>query len=175
MKKWIIYMLLVLFAATTASAQWWKLGLGGEETDQPPPQQVRRGHPDGQRSKMSEEQRTKMKEKRGEMKAHREAVQKLTEAARNETDPEKKAARVDELRAKVTEGAEKMHAEFRNRLARAEGDVTKMKERLADAEENKEQRIEQHVQDLLAGKKPERPEGKGADGGHRRKGLKPAE
>ena len=171
MKKWIIYTLLVLFAATTASAQWWKLGLGEKEAEPPKQQQMHRGPQGGQRPKMSEEKRAERKAKHEKMKAERAAIQKLAEAARNETDPVKKAERTDQLRAKVTEGAEKRNAEFRKRLGKAEEGVEKMKARLADAEKNKEQRIEKHVQGLLAGKKPARKEGKGPG----KKGPPPAE
>jgi len=153
MKKWIIYTILIVFAATSASAQWWKLGLGDEESEQPQQQQMRRGSQPGQRPKMSDE-------KQAEMKAEREATHKLADAARNEADPVKKAALVDQLRAKVTEGAEKRNAEFSKRLEKAEQGVTKMKERLAKAEKEKEQKIEEHIQKLLSGEKPQHPEGK---------------
>ncbi len=137
MKKWIICILLAVCTATSASAQWWKQGSGGK-AEQPP---------------------AKLQEMHEKMKAERKATRQLAEAARNETDPEKKAKLIDQLREKVTENMEKMKAEFRERLE-------KMNERLAEEEKNKEQRIEQRVQDLLDGKKPERQKGKGS----RRKG-----
>ncbi len=136
MKKWIIYILLAVCTATTASAQQ---------------QQMRRGPRGEQRPQLTEEQRAKMKE-------HRKAIQELAEIARAETDPVKKAELVDQLRVKVTEHVEKIQVEFRKRLKNAEQGVEKMKERFADAEKDMDQRIEQHVQDLLDGKKPERPE-----------------
>ena len=171
MKKWIIYTLLVLFAATTASAEWWKLGLGEEKQTTEPPQQMQRGPQSGQRPQMSEEKRAEMKAKHGKMKAEREATQKLADAARTETDPVKKAELVGQLRAKVTKHVEKMQATFAKRLEKAEKGVTKMKERLVEAEKNKEQKIEEHVQKLFSGEKPQRPEGKRPG----KKGPPPAE
>ncbi len=165
MKKWIIYTMLVVFAATTASAQWWKLGFGENETS--PKQAVERPGPArpsmhrGQRPRLTEEQREKMK-------AQREAIEKLTEAARAETDPVKKEELISQLRARLTEGAVKMHEMHRKRLERAEIELAKMKERLIDAEENIDQKVEEHLQKLLAGKRPECPEG-----GPRHKGPKP--
>jgi len=147
MKKWIIYIYLVLFAATTASAQWWKLGAGEEEAKQPQRQQMQRGPQGGQRPQLSEEKRAEMKAKNEQMKAERAATQKLAEAVRAETDPVKKVELTDQLRAKVTEHAEKMQAEFRKRLEKAEQGIEKMKERLADAANNKEQKIEEHLQE----------------------------
>jgi len=126
MKKWIIYIMLAVFATTTASAQ---------------PRQMRRG------PQLTEEQRA-------EKKAEREAIQELAKAARNETDPVKKSELVEQLRAKVTERVEKMLAKFRKRLEQ-------MNERLLEEESNKDQRIEQYVQDLLDGKKTKRPKWKG--------------
>lgn len=154
MKKWIIYMLWVVFAATTASAQWWKLGLGDEESEQPQQQQMQRsGRSGGHRPQLSEEQRAKMK-------AEYEAIQKLADAARAETDPVKKAERVETLRARLTEGAEKKQAKFRKRLEQAEKGVEKMKARLAKAEKNQAQKVEDHLKKLLAGEKPKRHEGR---------------
>lgn len=149
MKKWIIYMYLALFTATTASAQWWKMGLGekGAEQPQPSQRQMQYGQPGGRRSRLTDEQREKIREQH-------EAIMALAEAARNESDPTKKAELVGQLRAKLTEGAERMQAEFRRRLEKAEQGVAKMKKRLADAEKNRGQRIEEHLQKLLAGERP---------------------
>jgi len=156
MKKWIVYTLLVVFAATTASAQWWKLGLGEEETAptmERPQQMQHGGKPGGQRPQISEE-------KRAEMKAKHEAVWKLADAARTETNPVKKEALIADIRVEVTKMVDKMQAEQKKRLEKAEQELPKLRERLATAEKNKEQKIEEHVQKLLAGKKMGRPEGK---------------
>lgn len=162
MKKVIAYLLITIFAAATASAEekqpWWKLGLGGkdvvaQEEVVPPSQRMKEGAPQRQRAQMSDAQRA-------EMKANQEIIHQLAEAARAETDPAKKAVLVDQLRAKLTEGAQKMQAEFRKRLQTAEGEVSKMKERLAEAEKNMDKRVEEHLQKLLAGEKMERLGGK---------------
>ena len=158
MKKWIIYVLLALFAATTASAQWWKLGFGEEEAEQPSQPQMRRSG--GRRPPMSEKKRAEMKARHEKMRAEHEAIQKLADAARNETDPVKKAELTKQLRTRVAENAEKMQAYFRKRLEVAEQGVEKMKERLAKAEKEKETRIDQHVEDLLSGKKPKHHKGR---------------
>ena len=160
MKKWIIYTILVVFAATTASAERWKFGSGEEEQTAEPQHQMRRGQQSGQRPQMSEEKRAEMKAKHEKMKAEREVTHKLGDAARTEPDPVKKAELINQLREKVTEHVEKMQAEFAKRLEKAEQGVKKMKERLADAAKNKEQKIEEHLQKLLSGEKPQRPEGK---------------
>ncbi len=168
MKKWMLYTLIAVFTASSASAAWWSFGSNEKTDEQPAIERPVRGGPDAQRKRprMSEEKRAKLQK----IRAEREAVHKLAETARNETDPAKKAALVDELRAKLTEGSERMHAGFRKRLEKAEQGVEKMRERLAEAEKNKGQRIEQQVENLLAGKKPERPEGK-KPGGKRPKGA----
>jgi len=169
MKKWIIYTLLVIFAATTASAQWWKLGFGEEEqVAEPQQQQMRRGPQGGQRSPMSEKKRVEMRAKHEKMKAEREAVEKLTEAARSEADPVKKEELISQLRTKLTEGAVKMHEMHGKRLEKAEAEVAKMKKRLTEAGKNIDQKVEEHLQKLLSGERPERPKG-----GPHRKGPKP--
>ena len=177
MKKWIICLLISMLAAGAAFSEegrpWWKLGFGrkgaAEEYPAPPAGRLRQGHvgPEGrQRPQMNAEQRAKMEQ----FRAQRDAVAKLAEAARSETDPVKQEELVSQLRAKLTEGAEKMQEAFRDRLEKAEGDVAKMKERLAEAEKNQEQRIEEHLQKLLSGERPARPEG-----APRKKGPPPVE
>jgi hypothetical protein len=157
MKKWMLYTLIAVCTAGSASAAWWPFG-SKKQTEKPAA--IERPRPDRpgmqhKRPEMSEEQRAKIEKG----KAEREAIHKLAEAARNETDPAKKAELVDALRAKVTAGAEKMQAEFRQRLEKAEEGVEKMKKRLADAEKNKQQKVEEQVQRLLSGEAPKRPEG----------------
>jgi len=160
MKKWIITVLIGIFTAGSALAQG---PLGSDEAGG-----RRQGDP-RHRPAMSERKRAQIEK----FKAEREAARQLAETARSEADPAKKAVLVDELRTKLTKGAEKMQAEHRKRLQKAEQGVEKMKARLAEAEKNKEQRVEQHVQDLLAGKKPERPEWKRHQGGPHGKGSQP--
>lgn len=179
MKKWFVYILMVTFAAGFAGAEekspWWKLGFGGDAEEQVAPEQMHQ-RPQGdspemqrdpRRGKISEEQRAKMK-------AEREAIHALAEAARSEEDPVKKAELTEQLRAKLTEGAEKMQEQFRKRLEKAEAGVVKMRERLEKGEADMAKRVEEHLQKLLAGEKPERKKGPGAEG-QRRKGPTPTE
>jgi hypothetical protein len=97
------------------------------------------------------------------MKAQHEELMKMGEAARNETDPAKKEILVGQLRAKVTEIADKMQAEAKKRLDQAEKELPKLRERLADAEKNKTTRIEEQVQRILAGQPLAQHEGKRPD------------
>ncbi len=137
---------------------------------------------EGQRPQLTPEQKEKMKaraaqiqqregaseklrpqvnpEQAAKMKAQREEILKLGEAARNETDPVKKEALIGQLRAKLTESADKMQAEMKKRLDQAEKELPKLKERLADAEKNKTARIEEQLQKILAGEPLKGPEGK---------------
>jgi hypothetical protein len=100
------------------------------------------------------EQQAKMEK----FKAQHEELMKMGEAARNETDPVKKEALVAQLRTKLTEIADKMHAEAKKRFEQAEKELPKLKARMDDAEKNKAARIEQQLQRILAGEPLERPE-----------------
>lgn len=145
---------------------------------------------EGQRPKLTPEQMEKMKALRGagdrqqmplspekmeKMKAQHEELMRLGEAARNETDPAKKEELVGQLRAKLTEIADKMQAEAKKRLEQAEKEMPKLRERLADAEKNKSARIEEQLQRILAGQPLEMP-GKRPElgGGKYKKNPKPA-
>jgi len=164
MKKWMRYTLITVFMVSSASAAIWPFG-SDEKTEEPPaverPQQSR---PDMQRNGQPGNKRDGLKgnnEKRGgEMKARHNELKSLAVAARSETDPAKKEALIEQIRTKMTAGAEKMQEGFRKRLEKAERDVEKMKQRLADAEKNRDQRVEENIQRLLAGEKMERPDGK---------------
>jgi hypothetical protein len=136
----------------------------------------RTGAGEGQRPKLTPEQMEKMKTMREagdrkaappspeqmakyeKIKAQHEELMKLGESARNETDPVKKEALVGQLRAKLTEIADKMHAEAKKRFEQAEKELPKLKERMDDAEKNKAARVEQQVQRILAGEPLERPD-----------------
>lgn len=85
------------------------------------------------------------------MKAQRDALMKLGEAARNETDPVKKEALVAELRAKLTEDADRIQAEAKKRIAQAGEETGRLQKKVADYEQNKAARIEEQVQRILAG------------------------
>lgn len=161
MKKWMNYVVIIGLTAGTASAAWWPFGDDQKEDQAPPPvpemQKMKRdGMGERQRPQMSPEQMEKMK-------AHREELMKLGEAARNEADPVKKEALVADIRTKVTEMVDKMQAEHEKRLERAEKELSTLREKLAEGEKNKAAQIEEHVQRIVAGKPPrgdgKRPEG----------------
>lgn len=168
MKRWITVLLMVVFAAGISVAEekapWWKFGFGGDKEEQVSPEQATqrprgdRQRPQGEHPERKRDQRRqKISEKqRAEMKAHYEAVHQLAEAARTETDPAKKAELTEKLRVILTEGAQKMQARFRKRVEKAEQDLAKMKERLEKGEVEMEQRVDEHLQKLLSGEKPER-------------------
>jgi CRISPR/Cas system CSM-associated protein Csm2 small subunit len=103
-------------------------------------------------------------EQMAKMKAQREELMKLGEAARNETDPAQKEALVSQLRAKLTEVGDKMQAEGKKRLEHAEAELAKLKEKLAEAEQKKSARIEEQVQRILAGEPLRGADGKRPDG-----------
>ena len=108
------------------------------------------------------------------MKAQHEELMKMGEAARNETDPVKKEILVGQLRAKLTEIADKMQAEAKKRLDQVEKELPKLKERIADYENNKAARIEDQVKRILAGQPLAPFEGKRSEqaGGKAKKDFK---
>lgn len=182
MKKWMIVIVTGMIMAGSVSAALWPFG-SKEKPEEAPAVVTPSDDPSEMQHKRSPEERDKMQrkrpqlteEQRAEMKVNHQAMQNLVEAARAETDPAKKAELTDQLRVKLTDGAEKMHAEFRKRLERAEGDVAKMKQRLAEEVQNKDQKVEEQLQRLLSGEKFNRPEGKGPREGQRRPAPPPAE
>jgi len=179
MKKWIVSILMVVCVAGLAGAEgnapWWKMGFGGGDKEQVE-MKMQLKSPQGERPDRKKEQRRSQvsEEQRGKMKAHYEAVHKLTEAARAETDPVKKAELTEQLRSKLTDGAQKMQVEFRKRVEKAESEVVKMKRRLEKGEQDLAQRVDEHLKKLLAGEKPERKGGPKEGKNKNRKGP-PAE
>ena len=179
MKKWIVSILMVVFAAGLSVAEekspWWKFGFGGDKEEQIAPEQAPqrprgdRPRPQGDRPERKKDQRRPRlsEEERAAMKAHYEAVHALAAAARSETDPARKAELTEQLRAKLTEGAKRMQEQFRMRVQQAEADLTKMKERLDKGEAEMAKRVDEHLQKLLAGEKPERKGGP-KEGKHRK-------
>jgi uncharacterized protein YPO0396 len=189
MKKWMTMVLVGVFTAGMAVAEtnsvpWYKkpFGKSSDEKTQviPPAPAAPVATPAAAAPRM--QAREGMIERRGQanpeqmekMKAQRDALMKLGEAARNETDPAKKEALVAQLRAKVTEMNEKMLAELKKRVEQADQEMPKLKERLADAEENKATRIEEQVQRILKGEPIKRPEGKRPEGASLKKEGKKA-
>lgn len=196
MKKWMMMVLIGsittgIATAEEAKAPWYKrlFGMSADEQTQvvpPAPVQVpvatpapvpvpvatpahgapRMQRPDG-KPQVTPEQMEKMK-------AQREALMKLGEAARTETDPAKKEILVGQLRAKVTEMNEKTLAELKKRVEQADQEMPKLKERLANAEKNKAARIEEQVQKILKGEPITKPEGKRPEGASPKKEGKKA-
>ncbi len=176
MKKWMTMILVGVFTAGMAVAEtnsvpWYKkiFGKSSDENTQviPPAPVAPVATPAAATPRM--QAREGMVERRGQanpeqiekMKAHRDALMKLGEAARNETDPAKKEALIAQIRAKVTEGFDMMQAESKKRLDQAEKEMPKIKEKMAEFEKNKAARIEERVQQIVAGEPMKRPEGKG--------------
>lgn len=179
MKKWMNYIMVVGLTAGTASAAWWPFGSDKKSEPAPAvtaapvpaPEKPRMQRPEGQ----GERQRPQINpEQMEKMKAQHEELMKLGETARNETDPAKKEALVGQLRAKLTEVADKMQAEGKKRLEQAEKELPKLREKLAEAEKNKTARIEEQVQRILAGEPLKGPEGKRPEGAELKKEVKKA-
>lgn len=135
------------------------------------------------KGQMTPEQMAKMEKMKGQMtpeqmakiekmKATHEELMKLGEAARNESDPVKKEALVADIRAKLTEIADKMQAEAKKRIAQASDETGKLQKKVADYENNKAARIEEQVQKILAGQPLYSPEGKRPEGGFQKKEFK---
>jgi len=179
MKKWMNYVLIAGLSAGTASAAWWPFGSGEKENKEseapvaPTPEKPRMKHREGGEGRLRDSVSPEQREK---MRAKHEQLKKLGEAARNETDPVKKEELVGQLRAQLTEIADKMQAEGRKRLEQADKEIPKLREKLAEAEKNKAERIEKQIQQILAGE-PLRPLGEKHQGKPgeepRKKGPKP--
>ena len=134
------------------------------------------GGPAAERSKArrGEEGRGAMMspEMRAQMKAEHEAIRDLAGAIRLETDEAKKTELVAQLRAKLGAVADRMQAAQEERLAQAEARLAGLKEKIAYAKENREKLLDEQVQRVLAGERPQRfdrfkdfPHAKGGRGG----------
>jgi polyhydroxyalkanoate synthesis regulator phasin len=168
MKNWMNYVMIFGLAANTA------LAAEGGDTNKPaamvPPPDVMAPKDGPQRPPMTPEQMERIREGRKnggqdrftrftpeqmeKMRAQREELMKLGEAARNATDPAAKDALIAQIRTKLNEIADDMQAEGQKRLAEAEDQLEKLKKRLADAEKNRDARIEEQLQRILSGERP---------------------
>ena len=105
------------------------------------------------------------------MKANHKAIRELGEAARAETDPAKKEELVAQLRTKLGEVGDLMQKKWEERLAQAEERIASLKEKVEYSKANRDALIEEHVQRILSGEKPQRPDHfkdfPNAKGGHR--------
>ena len=111
-------------------------------------------------------------ELRAQMKADHEAIRDLAGAIRLETDEAKKAELVAQLRAKLGAVADRMQTAQEERLAQAEARLAGLKEKIAYAKENREKLLDEQVQRVLSGERPQRfdrfkdfPHAKGGRGG----------
>jgi hypothetical protein len=191
MKKKIVYACILSLVAGIAAAEeakgaWWKRGADaeGEQVAQQTPgtqgqQRPSRGG-DRDRAGMMQRRRHQVsEEQREKIRAQFEEIRTLGEAARNEADPVKKKELVGQLRIKLTEGQQRMQAEFRKRIEKAEADLVKQRQRLDENEKNLPNRVEEQLQRILSGEGPQRgmggkgPKGDGPRPG--RKGPPPAE
>jgi len=185
MKKWMTIVLLGTLTVGLAVAEetkvpWYKKMFGKSADEQtqviPPAPAVPPPAPDMPRMKnregMGERHMQLSPEQMEKMKAQRDALMKLGETARNETDPVKKEALVAEIRTKVTEMVEKGQAEMKKRLEQVEKELPRLKEKMAEAEKNKAARIEEHVQRIISGEPFKGPDGKRPDGAPKKEGKK---
>lgn len=92
------------------------------------------------------------------MRATHEEIRDLAGAARIETDEAKKAEIVARLRAKLGEVADLMQAKQEQRLAQAEERLAGLKERIEYAKAHREEMLDEQVQRVLSGERPQRPE-----------------
>ena len=106
-----------------------------------------------------------------QMKANHKAIRELGEAARAETDPAKKEELVAQLRTKLGEVGDLMQKKWEERLAQAEERLAGLKAKIEESKTNRDALIEEHVQRILSGEKPQRPDHfrdfPNAKGGHR--------
>ena len=155
MKKCMLLIALAALAAGTAFAQE-----GAEDS------QGRKGkewNRDGQGRNRAERMLVRDKERpgnpmtdemRAELRAEHEAIRDLAGAIRIETDDAKKAALVDQLRVKLGEVADRMQAKQAERLVQAEQRLGELKERIEYAKTHRDELVEEHLQNILAGKRP---------------------
>ena len=92
------------------------------------------------------------------MRAIHEEIRDLAGAARVETDATKKTEIVARLRAKLGEVADLMQAKQEQRLAQAEERLGGLKERIEYAKAHREEMLDEQVQRVLSGERPQRPE-----------------
>lgn len=171
MRKWIVCVLIGACAAGIAASQetgapWYKKLFGKSADEQPAeipaapavqetPAPVRQRPHMQDREPAGERMRQHATPEQMERaKAQQEEVMKLGAAARAETDPAKKEILVGKLRVKLNEIADRMQQMHQKRLEEAGRDLSMLKERAAESQKNREQRIEEQIQRILAGEPP---------------------
>lgn len=177
MRKWIVCVLIGACAAGMAAAEetgvpWYKK-LFGKTADEKPaeipaalavpaaPAVMETPGPVRQRQNMQEREPAGERvrqhatpEQMERARAQQAEVMKLGAAARAETDPAKKEILVGQLRVKLNEIADRTQQMHQKRLEEAGRDLSTLKERAAESRKNREQRIEEQVQRILAGQPP---------------------
>lgn len=173
MKKWMELILIAGLTAGTASAAFWPFGNKDEKAEEQPPvleeSQHRKERPrrpgggeERRRSRLSPEQAKRFQQMRN---THRE-IMEIGKAARNETDPVKQEELVGQLRDKLNQVADKMQKMHEKRLKQAEQEIGRLRERAKEMSANRDERIEEQIQKILAGERLGPPEGeRGKHGG----------
>jgi hypothetical protein len=93
-----------------------------------------------------------------QMKADHKEIKALGEAARAVTNEAAKAEIVAQLRAKLGEVADRMQAHQEKRLAQAEERIADLKAKIEDSKTNRDKLLDEQVQRVLKGEKPQRPD-----------------
>ena len=167
MKKFMLMMAMVAIAAGTACAEegedgaqhqkgkaWNKQAWnqnddrGGQDRGDRMDKRGGKDHPGGPMDPAMMEQ----------MKADHKEIKALGEAARSVTNEAAKAEIVAQLRAKLGEVADRMQVMQEKRLAQAEERLADLKAKMEDAKANRDALIEEQVQRVLKGEKPQRPD-----------------
>ena len=165
MKKFMLMMAMAAIAAGTACADegadgpqrqkgksWGKQAWGQNDDrggqDRGDRMDKRGDHPGGPMDPAMMEQ----------MKADHKEIKALGDAARSVTNEAAKAEIVAQLRAKLGEVADRMQVMQEKRLAQAEERLADLKAKMEDAKANRDALIEEQVQRVLKGERPQRPD-----------------
>lgn len=158
-KKWMKYLLIAGLTAGSASAAIWPFGRKDQTADKPAsceqPQETRRmRRPQGDGERQRPQQTPEQAKKMQQMRQSRQEIVTLGEAARNETDQVKKEELIGQLRTKLNVAADKMQAMHGKRLEQAEQEIDRLRQRAEEMQKNRDQRIEEQIQNILAGEPP---------------------
>ena len=167
MKKFMLMMAMVAIAAGTACAE------EGDDGAQYQKGKARNKQAWGQNDDRGGQDRGDRMDKRGgkdhpggpmdpammeQMKADHKEIKALGDAARSVTSESAKAEITAQLRAKLGEVADRMQAMQEKRLAQAEERLADLKAKMEDAKANRDALIEEQVQRVLKGERPQRPD-----------------
>ena len=167
MKKFMLMMAMVAIAAGTAFAE------EGDDGAQHQKGKARGKQAWGQNDDRGGQDRGDRMDKRGgkdhpggpmdpvmmeQMKADHKEIKALGEAARSVTNEAAKAEIVAQLRGKIGEVADRMQVMQEKRLAQAEERLTELKAKIEESKTNRDALIEEQVQRVLKGERPQRPD-----------------